>query len=266
MTAEALVAQERSGWSTALGDCAEMSRRSVRHLTRNVDEVIQAFVVPILLLLMFRYLFGGAIKVDGPTYVNYLVAGVIVLSVAFNTPSTAVAIANDLQFGFFQRLRSMPVFQPAVLVGHVVAASLRSIMAVVLAVGVGWLIGFRPVASLGDWLAALGLLLVFILAMGWLAVLIGGVAGSVEGAGGLSFILVMLPYASSALVPPASMPSVLRAVVENQPFTPLIDATRALLIGTPVGNSLWLALAWWVTILVIGMAVTIRYFGRRGNQ
>ncbi|MEU8252329.1 ABC transporter permease [Nonomuraea sp. NPDC048916] len=266
MTAEALAAQERSALAMAVGDCVEMSRRSVRHLTRNVDEVIQAFVVPILLLLMFRYLFGGAIEVNGPTYVNYVIAGVIVLSVAFNSPSTAVAIANDLQFGLFQRLRSMPVFQPAVLVGHVVAASLRSVMAVALAVGVGWLVGFRPTASLGDWLAVLGLLLVFILAMGWLAVLIGGVAGSVEGAGGLSFILVMLPYASSALVPPSSMPSVLRAVVENQPFTPLIDATRALLIGMPLGNSLWVALAWWAPILLISMAVTIRYFSRRGSQ
>jgi ABC-2 type transport system permease protein len=127
-------------------------------------------------------------------------------------------------------------------------------------------VGFRPSASPGDWLAAFGILLLFMVAIAWLAALLGGMAGSVEGAGGLSFILVFLPYASSALVPPSTMPSVLRAVVENQPFTPVIDAVRALLIGAPLGDSAWLAVAWWVPILLIAMALTVRRFNRRGDR
>lgn len=247
----------------ALGDCAVLVGRSLRHLTRNMDQMIQAVALPVMLLLLFRYLFGGAINTGGPSYVNYLVAGVIVLSVAFSASGTAVGVANDLQIGLVQRLRSMPMFGPAVLVGHVVSSFLRNVLSVALVVGVGYLVDFRPEATAAEWLAAAGLLAVFVFAVSWLATLLGVVAGSVEAANGYAMILVFVPYASSALVPSETMPDWLRVVVDNQPFTPVVNAVRALLIDQPVGNDAWLALAWWVPIAVLAAWLTIRSFHRR---
>ncbi|WP_084960252.1 ABC transporter permease [Thermoactinospora rubra] len=262
---QATAVKEPSPLAVVVGDCVELSRRSLRHVTRNVDEIIQAFVVPVVLLLMFRFLFGGAINTGGPSYVDYVIAGVIVLSVTFNSPATAVAVANDLQNGIVERFKSMPMFGGAVLVGHVVAAVLRSLIAVVLVIGLGLVVGFRPTAGPVEWLAVLAVLLLFIVAVAWVATLLGLVSGGVEAAGGYATILVFVPYASSALVPPETMPTALRLFVEYQPFTPVIDTTRALLLGHPAGASVWLALAWWVPILVLTMAYAVRRFDRRTN-
>lgn len=149
---------ERSAFVNAVGDCAVLIRRSLRHLTRNSDEMIQAVILPVMLLLLFRYLFGGAIETGGPTYVNYVVAGVIVLSVAFSATATAVGVANDLQNGLVERFRSMPVYGFSVLVGHVVSSVLRNIISVAVVAGLGYLVGFRPTKSWMAWLAAFGIL------------------------------------------------------------------------------------------------------------
>lgn len=254
------LAPERSGLGPIIADCAVLVRRSLRHLFRNMDEIIQVIALPVMLLLLFRYLFGGAINTGGPSYVNYLISGVIVLSVAFSASATGVGVANDLQNGIVERFRTMPMFGPAVLVGHVISAVLRNIVSVILVIGVGYLVGFRPDASLTDWLAAGLILLVFILAVSWLAALIGVISGGVEAASGYAMILVFVPYASSALVPSDNMPTVLKAVVDNQPFTPVVNSVRALLIDQPVGNQAWLALAWWVPILVLTAALTMNRF------
>lgn len=254
------LAPERSGLGPIIADCVVLVRRSLRHLFRNMDEIIQVIALPIMLLLLFRYLFGGAINTGGPSYVNYLISGVIVLSVAFSASATGVGVANDLQNGIVERFRTMPMFGPAVLVGHVISAVLRNIVSVILVIGVGYLVGFRPEASAADWLAAGLILLLFILAVSWLAALIGVISGGVEAASGYAMILVFVPYASSALVPSDNMPTVLKAIVDNQPFTPVVNAVRSLLIDQPVGNQAWLAIAWWVPILVLTAALTMHRF------
>lgn len=263
---QAVVREERSSFALVLGDCGVLVGRSLRHLTRSMDQMIQAVALPVMLLLLFRYMFGGAIDTGGPSYVNYLIAGIVVLSVAFSASATSVGVASDLQNGIVDRFRSMPMFGPAVLVGHVVSASLRNILSVVMVIGVGYLVGFRPNATASEWLVACGLLLLFVVAIAWIATLFGVIAGGVEAASGYAMILVFLPYASSALVPADGMPTVLRVIVENQPFTPVVDAVRALLIGTPVGNSAWVALAWWVPILLVTSVFTMRVFHRHTTR
>lgn len=247
----------------ALSDCMVLIGRNLRHVLRNTDQVIQAIALPAILLLLFRYLFGGAIDTGDVVYVNYLIAGLLVISVAFNSTSTAVGVAGDLRNGIVERFRSMPMLGQAVLVGHMVAGVLRNLLSTVILVGLGLVVGFRPTAGLGGWLAGLGVLLVFMVGVSVLAVLLGLVAGSVEGAAGLSMIMVFLPYASSALVPAESMPAGLRFFVENQPVTPVIDAVRALLLDMPVGGSAVVALAWWVGIGLLAGTFAARRFRTR---
>ncbi|MEW1551166.1 ABC transporter permease [Streptomyces tsukubensis] len=253
----------RGGLGAVVSDCLVLSRRSLRHLTRSPDEIVQAVVLPVMLLLLFRFLFGGAVDTGGPGYANYLIAGVIVLSVAFSASSTAVGVADDLRNGLVERFRTMPMFGAAVLVGHVVSAVLRNVLAVVLVTGVGLLVGFRPEATATEWLTAVGILLVFMFAVAWLGALIGTVSAGVEAAGGYAMILVFLPYASSALVPSETMPGALRMFVDHQPFTPVVNAVRALLIDLPAGDAVPAAFAWWVPILVLAAAFTVHRFARR---
>lgn len=263
MTTATLDRRSGAGFGLAVNDCRVLVRRSMRHFTRNGDELIQAVILPVMLLLLFRYLLGGAINTGGPTYVNYVVAGVIVLSVAFNATATAVGMASDLKNGIVERFRSMPMFGAAVLVGHVVSAILRNILSVALIIGLGFVVGFRPNATAMEWLAAVGFLLLFMVAIAWIAVLLGVISSGIEAASGYAMILVFMPYASSALVPSESMPLILRYYVDYQPFTPMIDTIRALLIGMPLDNSAWLALAWWVPILVATVALAITQFNKR---
>jgi ABC-2 type transport system permease protein len=259
-------ARPGSALSQGFGDCRVLIGRTLRHIIRNPEQAFQVITLPVILLLLFRYLFGYAIGTGSLSYVNYLLAGLIVISVAFNSTSTAVGVASDLQNGIVERFRSMPMLSSAVLVGHVAAAVLRNAVSMVIMIGLGFAVGFRPEAGIGGWLGALGLLLLFTTAVSSLAVLLGVVAGSVEGASGFSMILVFVPYASSALIPTESMPSVLRAVVSNQPVSPMIDAVRSLFNGLPVGNTVWLALVWWVGILVLSAPLAVRMFRRRATR
>jgi len=256
----------RSAFALALADCGVLIGRNVRHITRNPEQLFQAVSLPIILTLLFRYFFGGAINTGTMTYANYMIAGLMVISIAFNSTSTVVGVADDMRNGIVERFRSMPMLGPAVLVGHVVSAVLRNALSVVVMIAVGLLVGFRPEAGVGGWLAALGVLLLMATAVSWLAVILGLAAKTVEGAGGLGMILVFLPYASSALVPTESMPGVLRAIVENQPFTAVADTLRALFADTPVGSAGWLALVWWVGILVLTVPFAVRLFHRRATR
>ncbi|MEO6084494.1 MAG: ABC transporter permease [Umezawaea sp.] len=253
----------RSSFALALSDCRVLIGRNVKHITRNPEMLIQAVSLPLVLLLLFRFMFGGAISVPGMAYIDYLLPGLVVVSIGFNSTTTVVGVASDLTQGLVERFRSMPMVGPAVLVGHVVAGVLRSLISLVVMVAVGLAIGFRPAGDVLGWLGAIGLLALFATGVFWLATLLGSIAKTVEGAGGLGMILVFIPYASSALVPTASMPSAMRVVVDNQPVTVLIDAVRGLMNGTALGSTGWLALAWWGVITALAAYFAVRKFHQR---
>ena len=255
----------RSPFALALSDWRVLIGRNIKHITRNPEMLFQAVSLPLVLLLLFRFMFGGAINVAGMAYVDYLVPGLIVVSIGFNTTTTVVGVASDLTGGLVERFRSMPMAGSSVLVGHVVSGVLRSALSLVVMVAIGLAIGFRPGGSVLGWLGALGLLALFAAGVFWLATLLGSIAKTIEGASGLGMILVFVPYATSALVPTASMPSVLRVVVDNQPVTVLIDAVRSLMNGTELGGTGWLALAWWVPITALAAFGAVRKFHQRSN-
>lgn len=248
--------------ATPAGDLMVMVRRALRLTTRNTDALMTSLALPIMLMLLFVYLFGGAID-TGTTYVTYVVPGVIMLCASFGASLTAVAVTNDMTNGIIDRFRSLDVRGVSVLGGHVAASAARNLVSTALVLGVAFLIGFRPAASVVDWLAAIGLLLVAILALSWASAAVGLLARSPEAAGGFSFFVMFLPYPSSAFVPVETMPSWIHGFADNQPFTPLIESLRGFLLDVPVGNSPWIALAWCVGILAASIGATGFLFKRR---
>jgi ABC-2 type transport system permease protein len=236
--------------------------RSLRLTMRTPDALLTSLLLPVLLMLLFVYLFGGAIQ-TGTEYVTYVVPGVLLLSAGFGAATTAVTVSQDMTGGIIDRFRSMDVAGASVLAGHVAASMARNLAATVLVFGVAFLIGFRPSAGPLEWLAAGGVLLAFMLAISWLSAAIGLLARSPEAAGGFTFLMSFLPYPSSAFVPIDTMPTWLHGVANNQPVTPVIETLRGLLLGTPVGNSPWLALAWCAAILVASIALAGVLFRRR---
>ena len=244
------------------GDVRAMAARSARLSLRNVDALVTALALPIMLMLLFVYLFGGAIE-TGTAYVTYVVPGVIMLCAGFGSSLTAVAVTQDMTGGIIDRFRSMDVSGAAVLAGHVVASMARNLLSTVLVLAVAFAIGFRPHADAGQWLAAIGVLLLFVLAFSWLSAAAGLIARSAEAAGGFTFFVMFLPYPSSAFVPIETMPSWIHGFAEHQPYTPIIESMRGLLLGTPVGNAPWLAVAWSCGILAVAVAASGFLFRRR---
>ncbi|MGH3877306.1 MAG: ABC transporter permease [Actinophytocola sp.] len=244
------------------GDMRAMTARSVRLSVRNQDALYTALFLPVMLMLLFVYLFGGAIE-TGTEYVTYVVPGVIILCAGFGSSLTAVAVTQDLKGGVMDRFRSMDISGAAVLAGHVVASIARNLLSTVLVLVVAFLIGFRPQAGLGEWLAAVGVLLMFVLAFSWVSAAVGLITRSAEAAGGFSFFVMFLPYPSSAFVPIDTMPSWIHGFAEHQPFTPVIESMRGLLLDMPVGNSPWLAIAWCGGILAVAVAASGYLFRRR---
>ncbi|MCT2587813.1 ABC transporter permease [Actinophytocola sp. S1-96] len=239
-----------------------MLGRSVRLSIRNMDALFTALLLPIMLMLLFVYLFGGAIQ-TGTEYVTYVVPGVIVLCAGFGSSLTAVAVTQDMNGGIMDRFRSMDISAGAVLGGHVVASIARNLLSTVLVLAVGFLIGFRPEAGALDFLAAFGVLFLYVLAFSWVAAAVGVLTRSAEAANGFTFFVMFLPYPSSAFVPVETMPTWIHGFAENQPMTPIIESMRALLLGTPMGNSAWLAAAWCAGILVAAVATATFLFRRR---
>lgn len=223
--------------------------RSLRHTVRNVDALIMAIVLPVILMALFTFVFGGAIQ-PGGGYVDYVVPGIILLCAGFGSASTAVDVANDMTTGVIDRFRTMPIRSFAVLTGHVVASLARNLVATMVVIGVALAIGFRSSAGPLEWLGAIGLIALFILAITWLYAAIGLAARSVEAANGFGFALLFVPYLSSAFVPTDTMPVFLRWIAENQPVTPIIEAMRSLLSGTPMGNNAWWAVGWCLLIII----------------
>ena len=223
--------------------------RSLRHSLRDGESLLMAIMLPVMLMLMFTWVFGGAIDPSG-AYVDYVVPGIILTCAGFGASATAVYVANDMRTGIIDRFRTMPLRAGAVLTGHVVASVLRNLIATAIVIGVGVLVGFRPTANVWEWIALAGLIALYILAITYLFAAIGLAAGSPEGANGYGFVLLFLPYLSSAFVPVASMPDWLQPVAANQPITPIVETIRGLLTDAPLQGEAWWAVGWCLVILL----------------
>jgi len=256
-------ATPRRRWGgSATAEMSTMVLRALRLSLRNVDGLITALALPVMLMVMFVYFFGGAIQ-TGTRYIDYVVPGVLLVCVGFGSGTTAVTVSSDLAGGIIDRFRSLDVRPQLLLAGHVAASVARNLASATLAVGVALAIGFHPRAGLGDWLAAFGLLALFILAISWLAAAIGVVTRSPEAAQGITFLVSFLPYPSSAFVPIHTMPSWLQGFAHAQPVTAVIDSLRALLSGHAPGSSAVAAVAWSLGIIVVSVAAAGALFGRR---
>lgn len=240
-----------------------MITRAFRLSVRNVDGMMTALILPVVLMLMFVYLFGGAIA-TGTRYVDYVVPGVLLVCIGFGSGTTAVTVATDLAGGIIDRFRSMDVRAEALIGGHVVASVARNLLSGALVIAVAFAIGFRSHADIAHWLLAIGILAVFVLALSWLAAAIGIVARSPEAAQGIAFLVSFVPYVSSAFVPVRTMPAALRAVANHQPATAVIDTIRVSLNGgAHVGADAWHAVAWSVGVILVSIALSGVLFARR---
>jgi ABC-2 type transport system permease protein len=233
------------------GDTAVLTGRSLRHILRSPDTIITTVITPIAMLLLFVYVLGGAIQTGTGKYVNYLLPGILLITIASGISYTAYRLMLDLQGGIFERFQSMPIARPAVLWAHVLTSVVANMLSLVVVVGVALAMGFRTGAGLLGWLAVIGILVLFTLALTWLAVLPGLTAKTIDGASGFAYPLIFLPFVSSAFVPTTSMPGPVRAFAQNQPVTSIVNTIRALFTQQPVGHGIWTALAWCVGILVV---------------
>src|SRR4051795_1358058 len=246
-----------------MSDALTLSGRALRLSRRNVEAMLTSLMLPILLMLLFVYLFGGAIETGTARYVTYVVPGLLILCAGYGASVTAVSVSHDMSGGIVDRFRSEDVGGAAGLAGHVAASLVRNAASTVLVLGVGVLVGFRPHASALDWLAAAALLLAFVVALSWFAAVIGLLAKTPEGASGFTFFVMFLPYPSSAFVPIHTMPGWIQGFAAHQPVTPVIETLRALLLGTPAGSSPWQALLWCGGILLASVAAAGVLFRRR---
>jgi ABC-2 type transport system permease protein len=233
------------------GDTAVLTGRTMRHVTRSLDTIMTTAITPIAIMLLFVYVFGGAIDTGSVAYVTYLLPGILLIAIASGISYTTLRLFTDIQGGIFERFQSMPIARSSVLWAHVLtslAANLISIVVVVL-VAVG--MGFRSGAGVLAWLAVAGILILFTLALTWIAVIPGLTAKSVDGAGAFAYPLIFLPFISSAFVPTRTMPGPVRAFADNQPVTSIVNTIRDLLARQPVGTAIWTAIAWCAGILVV---------------
>jgi ABC-2 type transport system permease protein len=244
-------------------DMGVMLGRSMRHILRSLDTIITVTIMPIAFMLLFVYVFGGAIQTGTDNYVNYLLPGILLIAIASGIAYTAYRLFMDMQRGIFERFHSMPIARSTVLWGHVLTSLVSNAISVVVIILVALVMGFRSSAGVLSWLAVAGILALFTLALTWIAAIAGLSAKSVDGAGAFSYPLIFLPFISSAFVPTESMPSGVRAFAENQPVTSIVDAIRALLSGQPVGNDIWGALAWCLGILIVAYIFAMRAYKRK---
>ncbi|MBB6633407.1 ABC transporter permease [Cohnella thailandensis] len=244
-------------------DMSVMLGRSMRHIFRSMDTIITVCITPIAMMLLFVYVFGGAIQAGTDNYVNYLLPGILLIAIASGIAYTSYRLFLDKQRGIIERFHTMPIARSAVLWGHVLTSVVSNAISLVVIILVALVMGFRSSAGVLPWLAVAGILLLFTLALTWVAAIAGLTAKSVEGASAFSYPLIFLPFISSAFVPTDSMPKVVRAFAENQPVTSIVEAIRALLSGQPVGNEIWIALAWCLGILIVAYLFAVRAFKRQ---
>ena len=232
------------------GDTAVLTGRSLRHITRSMDTIITTTMMPIAFMLLFVFVFGGAIETGTESYVNYLLPGILLITIASGVSYTAYRLFMDMNSGIFDRFHSMPIARSSVLWAHVLTSLVAISMSLVVVVLVALVMGFRSGAGVVAWLAVAGILALFTLALTWLAVIPGLSAKTMDGAVAFSYPLIFLPFISSAFVPTETMPGPVRVFAENQPVTSIVNAIRDLLTQQPVGSDIWIALAWCVGLLV----------------
>ncbi len=245
------------------GDTAILLGRSLKHVTRSVDTIITTAIMPVAIMLMLVYVFGGAINSGSDSYVSYMLPGILLITVASGVSYTAYRLFSDMQSGIFERFQSMPIARPSVLWAHVLTSLVAILVSLVLVVLVAVLMGFRSEAGVLAWLAVAGILVLFTLALTWIAVIAGLSAKSGEGAGAFAYLLIFLPFISSAFVPTETMPGPVRAFAENQPVTSIVNAIRDLLTAQPVDTDIWIALAWCVGVLVVAYVVAMVTYRRK---
>jgi ABC-2 type transport system permease protein len=268
--AATLVFEKKPKIVLAFIDSLLMIQRSSMHIIRNIDQLLGAFFQPIMFLVLFSTVFGGAISKalpPGISYLNFLMAGIIVQTVAFGSTTTAISVCNDLQKGIVDRFRSLPMSNLAVLNGHVISDLFRNAISTSVMLLTGLIIGFRSNASPLHWLYIVGILVLFTLAFSWLAAIVGIIAKSVEAVQWLTFVIIFpLTFASTAFVPAEGMNPYLKAFALNQPITQVIEAVRALILGTPIGSHGWLSIAWSLAILIVAVPVASWLFRRKTTQ
>ena len=246
-----------------VGDTTVLLGRSLRHITRSVDTIITTTIMPIAFLLLFVFVLGGAINSGSDSYVNYLLPGILVITIASGVSYTAFRLFLDTQSGIFERFQSMPIARSSVLWAHVGTSLVANMISVAVVVLAAVVMGFRSGAGVLAWLAVAGILILLTLALTWIAVIPGLTAKSADGASAFSYPLILLPFISSAFVPTDTMPGPVRAFAENQPVTSIVNAIRNLLAQQPVGTDIWVALAWCVGILVVAYAFAMVAYRRR---
>lgn len=246
-----------------LGDTTALLGRSLRHILRSPDTIITTTIMPIAFLLLFVYVFGGAIDTGSEKYVNYLLPGILLITIASGIAYTAFRLFQDMQGGIFERFQSMPIARSSVLWAHVLTSLVANVVSLVVVVLVALLLGFRTGAGVLAWLAVAGILVLFTLALTWIAVIPGLTAKSVDGASAFSYPLIFLPFLSSAFVPTETMPGPVRAFAEHQPVTSIVNAIRGLFTEQPVGTDLWVALAWCVGILLVAYLFAMATYHRK---
>jgi len=244
-------------------DTGVMFGRSVRHITRSMDTIITVALMPIALMLLFVYVFAGAIESGTANYVNYVLPGILLIAIATSTSYTAYRLFLDLQQGILERFRSMPIARSTVLWGHVLTSLVSNAISIIIIILVALVIGFRPSAGILSWLAVAVILALWTLALTWIAMIAGLSAKSADGVSGFSYPLIFLLFISSAFVPTASMPGPVSAFAENQPVTPIVNTIRSLFAGQPIGNEIWIALAWCLGILVVAYIFAILAYKRK---
>ncbi len=242
-----------------VADTATLTGRSMRHIFRSADTIITTAVTPIALMLLFVYVFGGALRTStgAENYVNYLLPGILLIAIASGIAYTAFRLFTDMQSGIFERFHSMPIARSSVLWAHVLTSLVANGITLAIIFAVGFLMGFRTSAGVLDWLGVIGILLLFTLALTWLAIIAGLSAKTVDGASAFSYPLIFLPFISSAFVPTDTMPGPVRWFAENQPVTSIVNSIQSLFAGEPVGSDIWVALAWCIGILVVAYVLAI---------
>lgn len=244
-------------------DLSVMLGRSMRHHFRSLDTIITAIIMPVALMLLFVYVLGGAIKSGSDNYVNYLLPGVLLMAIANSIGYTSFRLFNDVQRGIFERFHSMPIARSAALWGHVLVSLVSNAVSIVVIILIAFLMGFRSPAGVLSWLEVVGILVLFTLALTWLAAIPGLTAKTQDGAIAIAYPIHLLPLISSAFVPTNTMPAAVRIFAENQPVTSIVNAIRALISQQPVGNDIWVALAWCVGIMFVAYLFAMRAYKRR---
>jgi ABC-2 type transport system permease protein len=246
-----------------VGDTAALTVRTLRHVTRSVDTIITTAIMPIAIMLLFVYVLGGAIETGSASYVGYLLPGILLITIASGISYTAFRLSTDMQSGILERFQSMPIARSSLLWAHVLTSLVANLISLAIVVGVAVLLGFRTGAGIRAWLAVAVILLLFTLALNWLAVTPGLSATTVEGAAAFSYPLILLPFISSAFVPTDTMPGPVRWFAEHQPVTPIVNTIRDLFTQQPVSTDIWTALAWCVGLLVVAYLAAMATYHRK---